>query len=346
MIWLTWRQLRAQAVAVYAAVAAALVVLAVTGPRIADLGARATPEVPLYDLLTRTDRNLFFAGIVLMAVAPALVGAFWGAPLVARELETGSYRLVWNQSVTRTRWLAVRLGGTLLAAAAAVGGLTLAVTWWSDPLDGAQSGTQGSLPTRMTPVSFAMRGIVPLGYVVLAVVLGVAAGLVLRRSVPAMAVTLAVFTFLQVAVPLWVRPHLLPPVQADVDFRRGTLDSITLDESGGLRVSVNPPSHGGWILSNETMVDSTGRVAPLPAWFADCLPGKPGSGTEPPPTAASPAVTIDGCIARLARDGYRQRVVYQPADRFWPLQWLETGLYLALAGLVASFCFWRVRRLS
>ena len=347
MTWLTWRQLRAQAIAVYAAIAVLLVVLAVTGPRIADLVDLATSEVTLFDLLTRTDRNLVFAGIVLVAVAPALVGAFWGAPLVARELESGTYRLVWNQSVTRTRWLAFRLGGTTLVAAAAIGALTLAVSWWSDPLDGAKSSTRGSLPSRMTPVSFAMRGIVPVGYVVLAVVLGVAAGIVLRRSVPAIAVTLAVFTFLQIAVPLWVRPHLMTPVQADVDFRRGTLDSITLDDSGGLRVSVNPPSNGGWILSNATIVDATGEVAPLPAWFGDCLPGKPGSTAgPPPPTAVSPAASIDSCIDRLAREGYRQRVVYQPADRFWPLQWLETALYLAVSGLIAAFCFWRIRRLS
>ena len=49
-----------------------------------------------------------------MAVVPAVVGAFWGAPLVARELEAGTHRLAWNQAVTRTRWLTTKLAVTAL----------------------------------------------------------------------------------------------------------------------------------------------------------------------------------------------------------------------------------------
>ena len=56
-----------------------------------------------------------------MLALPALIGLFWGAPLIARELEAGTHRLVWNQSVTRGRWLAVKLGLIGLAAAAATG---------------------------------------------------------------------------------------------------------------------------------------------------------------------------------------------------------------------------------
>ena len=144
----------------------------------------------VFDHLTRTDRNLFQAAIVVVAVAPAIIGVFWGAPLVARELEAGTHRLAWTQSVTRTRWLATKLGVTTLAAAATVGLLTFAVTWWSQPLDGALSSTQGGLPSRITPVTFAMRGVVPVGYAVFAVVLGATLGAVFRRSLPAMAVTL------------------------------------------------------------------------------------------------------------------------------------------------------------
>src|SRR4029078_5669851 len=87
--------------------------------------------------------------------------------------------------------------------------LTLAVTWWSQPLDGALSSTHGSLPARLTPVSFAMRGVVPIGYAVFGGVLGATLGAVLRRSLPAMAVTLAVLIFVQIAVPTWIRAHLI-----------------------------------------------------------------------------------------------------------------------------------------
>lgn len=173
MTWLIWRQIRAQFLAVYALVAIAAAVLALTGPRIA----RLTPaDGTIFGQLTESDRFTYYAGIVVIAVVPALIGIFWGAPLVARELENGTHRLVWNQSVTRTRWLAAKLGVAALLTAVAVGTLTLAITWWADPLDGIQSETRGSLPSRLAPVAFAMRGIVPIGYAVFALVLGVTLG--------------------------------------------------------------------------------------------------------------------------------------------------------------------------
>ena len=340
MIWLTWRQFRIQGAAVYAAVVAVAVALAITGPRLLRL---ARIDANVFDRLTATDRNLFFAGIILMAVAPAVIGAFWGAPMVARELETGTHRLVWNQTVTRTRWLATKLGVTALAAAAAVGVLTLAVTWWAGPIDGALSSTHGGLPARLTPVAFAMRGVAPVGYAVFALVLGVAVGIVLRRSLPAVAVTLAVFTFVQIAVPLWVRPHLVAPAEQTVTFTRARFDGIMSQGPGTpARITLNTGGRGDWILSNET-VDATGRVVPLPSWMDDCLGPPPSSETAGPVRGPS----IETCLARLNDQGYRQRVVYQPADRFWTLQWAETAMFLALSGLLTGFCFWWTRhRLS
>src|SRR4051794_41796891 len=105
MIWLTWRQSRTLLIAVFGLVAAACAWLAATGPALARL-ARRNDDV--YDLLTSNDRLLFNGGIAVLAVTPALIGIFWGAPLVARELETGTHRLVWNQSGTRGRWLATQ----------------------------------------------------------------------------------------------------------------------------------------------------------------------------------------------------------------------------------------------
>ena len=105
----------------------------------------------MFDLLTGTDTTLFYAGVLLMALAPALLGAFLGAPLVARELEAGTYRLAWTQSVSRRRWLASKLTLTVGAAAFALGAASLAVTWWSAPLDGAVSQTRGGLPEPLDP---------------------------------------------------------------------------------------------------------------------------------------------------------------------------------------------------
>jgi hypothetical protein len=341
MTWLTWRQFRAQAAAVYVAVAAFAVLLAITGPRLLRLS-RAYPD-SLLDQLTRTDHYFYNAGLVVLALAPAIVGAFWGAPMVARELESGTHRLVWNQTVTRTRWLATKLGVTVLATVVAVGVLALAVSWWAGPLDGMTGSARGTLPSRVTPVAFAMRGIAPVGYAVFALVLGVAVGLVLRRTVPAMAVTLAVFTLVQIAVPIWVRPHLVPPAQRTVTIA-DHFDGIRIPEPGEpMQVMVTTGQHGDWILSNETVDASGNKVAALPSWFADCVPPPPSPST-PSQSAAVRRGDLQACLVRLGDLGYRQRVVYQPASRFWPLQWAETALFVGLSGLLTGFCFWWTRR--
>ncbi len=74
---------------------------------------------------------LFDAGIAVLYLAPALIGIFWGAPLIARELETGTFRLAWNQSVSRARWTAVKLGLIGFAAVATAGLLSLMIGWWA-----------------------------------------------------------------------------------------------------------------------------------------------------------------------------------------------------------------------
>jgi len=340
VIWLTWRQFRVQALTALIAAAALAAVLAVTGRRIADLARRGAEQ--LYDLLTSTDVSLFWAGLIVVAGVPAVLGAFWGAPLVARELESGTHRLAWTQSVTRTRWLVTKVAVTALAAALTAGLVTLAVTWWSHPLDGIAGSTRGSLPGHLTPVSFAMRGVVPVAYAVFAVTLGVTLGAVLRRPIPAMALTLVLYVAVQVAVPLWVRPHLVAPTGATIAISKDTLDSISLDPSSGTEsITVHTADRGDWILSNDTL-DASGHLAPLPGWLNQC--------SASPPTNVQGAVQaqpVDPCLARLTAQGYTQRVVYQPAGSFWTIQWAETGLYLVASVLLAAFCVWWVRdRLS
>ncbi|MCW2749364.1 MAG: hypothetical protein JWR83_474 [Aeromicrobium sp.] len=342
MIWLTWRQIRTQFVAVYALVAAAVVTLAITGNHLRDL---AKSKTSIYDLISSTDRMIFNGGILVIGVAPAVIGIFWGAPLVARELELGTHRLVWNQSVTRTRWLAIKLGISALAVAAAIGILTVAVTWWAHPLDGALGSGQGSFPSRMTPVTFAMRGVVPIGYAVFALVLGTTIGIVLKRSVPAMALTLAVYVVVQIAVPLYVRPHLVTPASQTVVISDKTLDSLTSRGPGDpVSITVHSSNPKNWMLTNTT-VNRQGQASALPAWFANCLPAPPGD-AQPGGTVrikTGPG-TLDKCFTRLEKEGYRQHITYQPDSHFWRLQWTETAMYAGMSALLAGFGFWWTRR--
>ncbi len=337
MIWLTWRQNRAQLVVAAGVVSVVAVVAGWTGRRLADLVATTDAG---YDELTSTDIALFFAGVMMLAVIPALIGAFWGAPLVAHELETGTYRLVWNQSVTRTRWLATRLGLTALAAAAVTGLLSLAVTWWSGPLDGAVGARTGSLPTRLTPVTFAMRGVVPVAYTLFALVLGVVIGAMVRRTVPAMALTLGLFLAVQIAVPLWIRPHLATPAETTITMGPSTFDGLSRSgPDGPVTLTARSVARGDWVLSNTT-VDAAGTAVELPAWFEDCVVP---AGPPRERVAASGKGPLEACLARLTDEGYRQRLVYQPASRFWTLQWRESALFVVVAGALAAVGLWWVR---
>lgn len=344
MTWLSWRQIRAQAAVLYLAAAVVALYAAITGPHLHDL-ARLGGSV--FDQLTRNDIRMFYTGVIVLAIVPPVVGAFWGAPLVAREIETGTHRLVWSQSVTRTRWLASRLGLTVLTAAVAVGVLMVAVNWWSGPLDGTLSTTRGSLPDRLTPITFAMRGVAPVAYTVFAVVLGALVGAVVRRTVPAMALTLALVIAAQIAVPLWVRPHLLSPVETTVALVRGRIDSLSVRPDGTTpTITVNTGSHGDWIVANET-IDGSGKVTALPTWVSDCF-GRPPLAqgqAQVQAQAQGPvqAPPIDDCLERLTAEGYQQHLAYFPASRFWALQWAEAALYLVGSVLIAGLCFWWTR---
>jgi len=274
----------------------------------------------------------------VVLVLPALIGLFWGAPLIARELEAGTHRLVWNQSITRTRWLAVKLGLVGLAAVTAAGLGSLAVDWWSDPIDK----TAFDQFPRMEPLLFDARGIVPIGYAAFAFALGVTVGMLVRRTLPAMAITLAVFVALQVAMPLLVRAHLIPPTRSNVEI---TASNLTMFAFGpdGLRVSATAADTGAWVLSSHT-VDASGRAvdkipssSTLSPFSGPCAPPKQ------PPASDRPGEELAPCLAELKRLGYRQQVTYQPSSRFWPLQWYETAIYTALALALAGFCFWRIR---
>jgi hypothetical protein len=339
MTWLTWRQFRTQAVTVYAAVAALAVALALTGPGLLAL-LNDDPSASASDI-TRLQIGLYIAGAVMVCAAPAVIGVFWGAPLITREIEAGTHRLVWNQTVTRTRWLATKLvvvGGTAVAAAAL---LSLAATWWSAPIDRlADLAEDSGLPARISPLLFDARGIAPVGFAAFAFVLGVTTGALVRRTVPAMAITLAVFTAVQVAVPLWVRPHLVEPSRQTVTVTEQSLTQFGWGGSDGdLRLKVTTPP-GAWVHSNET-VGPDGKVIGGPVAGGDAC-AQPENLER-----VDPAQSIPRCLASLAERGYRQQVVYLPASAFWVLQWTETGIFLSLALLLTGICFrWTRKRLS
>jgi hypothetical protein len=340
MIWLTWRQFRVQALIAAAALAAFAILLAATGPHLASLYAASAItgchgfacQTAVHTFLSRLAATspypiVYLLGIALILVAPAIIGIFWGAPLIAREFEARTFTLAWNQSITRTRWLVVKLTLTGLAAMAVTEALSLIYAWWADPILKATGlANSGELATpfiggRFSSVIFASAGITPLGYAAFAFALGTAAGALIRRTVPAMAVTLAIFAAAQVAMPLGVRPHLIPP-----DHTVATIESVDLD-FGNLTATVVPRQPGAWMISSGAINAAGQPVSTLPA---PCL-GNPYS--KPP----DPGQCMES-------RGYREAITYEPASRYWPLQWIETGIFLGLALALAGFCFWWLGR--
>jgi hypothetical protein len=353
MIRFTLLQFRVQLRVALAALFIFAVVLAVTGPHLVSLysasgisdcrgGSCGTAASGFLSRLAITSPYpiVYELGIGLILALPAIIGIFWGAPLIARELESRTFALAWTQSITGTRWLAVKLALTGLAAMAVTEALSLVYAWWANPIGKAigvlergqdlwRLGGGASLFSQSPfgMVIFASHGISPLGYAAFAFALGTATGALIRRAVPAMAVTLAIFAAIQVVVPLWIRPHFIPPARTVVSgplfFQSAGVDV------GNLTATTVPGQPGAWILSSGAINASGQHVSTIPA---ACL--TPTTGKGPPPDSG----------ACMASRGIREAIVYQPVSRYWAFQWIETGIFLALALALAALCFWRLGR--
>ena len=103
---------------------------------------------------------------ILLVLLPMLVGLFLGAPLVAREVEQGTHRLVWTQGVSRLRWATTKFGLITLFGLALAAGYAVLLTWWIEPPLGCRS--------RLEWLVFDLQGVVPLAYTLFAIALGIA----------------------------------------------------------------------------------------------------------------------------------------------------------------------------
>jgi hypothetical protein len=337
VIWLTWRQFRASAVTAVVGLAGIAILLALT-PQASELsrcvGQAGCPLVAHTFLGMSHDHLLKYLSTALVAV-PAILGAFWGAPLVARELEAGTYRLAWTQSVTRRRWFVTKVAMVGLAAAVACGLFSLMLGEWSSAVV-----TRG----RLSPAMFAERGIVPVGYALFALAVGLTAGVLIRRTVPAMAATLVVFLAVRMGVQFWVRPHLVPVEHASAKV--GGMLGITQTSAGVSLAGPAPNIPGAWVISDR-LVDAAGHTPSAAFVHSICgsLGGPAGAGGSGHPTeAAGPGHhELQGCVTRVAAR-FHEAITYQPASHYWALQGAETALFAVAALLLAGFSFWWIRR--
>jgi len=331
MIWLIWRLHRTESLIGLALLGALGVALTVTGLDVADtyrtmgLGTCLADAGDDGDALRSCNQltNAFFRefdmlrGLVeWLNFLPVIVAMLLAAPFL-NELEHGSFRLSWTQSVTRVRWAAVRIG-TILGVAALTGVVWRTVmTWWSEPF--------GELRGRMEPNAFNFQGIVPIAYFVFAAALILAAGSISRRTVATLVVALVVFLPVRLGIENRLRPHYREPLTAvESADRQPSFPNVAAGEHD-------------WVVANG-FVDELGNRVSGDEFAALCPP------------------IIREDVERIVRtedgdcfvtNGLRVYEEYQPAGRFWEFQLIEAALYLGLAaGLVALTFWWVTRRLA
>ena len=318
MAWVTWRQHRAALAGVAAFLGAWAVYLWLAGLQMHHAYAAATTCRPASSIacgeiiaefnLTYGDPALTAA--VLLQTAPALIGAFAGAPVLARELETGTFRFAWTLGFGRWRWTLAKLVPLAIMLAAGAGALSVLFSWYYRPFfaDGNQ--------TPFTPELFDLRGVAFAAWTLAAFAIGALAGLLIRRVVPAIAATLAAYTGLALAAGLYLRQHYAAPLLTSKPSVPGSawIMSQWWTKGGKFAFAGRPP---------EGLLEQLCPNPPL------------GPGGKPS------HVTLAHC---LAQHGYAQWTSYQPVSRFWPFQWIEGGWLLALSVLLIAATIWLVRR--
>lgn len=320
MTWLTWRQHRVQAATAAGALTLLAIFLVVTERQMTSYLnttglAACLSQHNSCDSLSQLFENRY--GTLLNDIAylnflPLLAGMFWGAPLLAREYEQGTDILAWSQTVSRRRWLTVKLTAFIAAAIVAATGFSLLFGWWFRPF--AQLAFHGG-QSRIQPNVFDVQGIVPIGYTLFAFALGTTAGALIRRTVPAMAVTVGGFLAVRVSIQN-LRGHLLTPLRSVY-----ALVSPTGNASLGTPL-VGPQN---WALESN-IVDHSGRIASEQAVLQTCR-----------------GIFSPRAIARcITSHGYHQLDVYQPLSRYWPLQGIEFAIFTALAICLLAATTWTV----
>jgi hypothetical protein len=324
MLWLTWRQHRITLIVLLVAA----VVLAVGIALVASFAVQVRRElgvdtcVPDFSGNPNSCNRLFTewslrVGILRyltygLYLVPALVGSYLGGPLLARELERGTHRLAWTQSIGRVRWAATILGVVLTTTLAA--GIALA-------LGGHQSWPLLGFTTFRPFDMFDLEGPALVSYMVFGLALGAFIGAWRRRILTGMFFGLIAFAIVRTIVVIDVRPYYEPPIAVPLiaNFTFGPLTSIPAD---------------AWMFGADA-VDSQGRPVPqdrvreLTDEFSrvGCSLGRNCSS-----------------VAYLNAHDVFQRQLYQPADRYWRFQLYEAGLYLALTAALVAVTLVMLRR--
>jgi len=327
MAWVTWRQHRTALIGLAVLFVALAVFLWVAGLHLHHAYAAAIACHPASSFTCNSLANTFngmygfLSNGLLLQVVPALIGAFVGAPLLARELESGTFRFAWTQGVGRWRWTLAKVVGLGVVVTAVTGAITVLLSWYYQPY--FPSGNQALYSSKtllvgtsspFAPGLFDLRGVTFAAWTLAAFSIGVLAGVLIRRVVPAIVATLLVYTGLAFAVGGFLRQHYIAPLvtsKLDIPTSAWVIGQQWVTKNG------RPASQSA---INQLLLHAPGQLA--------------GKGGIPK------SLTV---WQYLGHHGYTQLTTYQPADRFWPFQWIEGGWLLALSVLLIAATAWLVR---
>jgi hypothetical protein len=324
MAWIIWRQHRIALAGVAAFLGALAVWLRIDGLHLHHAYAAATACHPASSAAC-ADRVSRFNGMypalangTALQAVPALIGAFVGAPVLARELETGTFRYTWTQGFGRWRWTLAKLLALAVMVTAAAGAISVLFAWYYQPYFATGNQARSlSEPSPLSSTLFDLRGVSFAAWTLAAFAIGVLAGMLIRRVVPAIVATLAAYTGLALVAANLLRPHYLTPLLTSNVNVPGSASIMSRwwTKGGKFAFSGLPPTN---LLQQycPTVTPTPGNKKPSLGTFAQCL----------------------------TQHGYTQWTRYQPASRFWPFQWIEGGWLLALSMLLIAATIWLVRR--
>jgi ABC-type transport system involved in multi-copper enzyme maturation permease subunit len=344
MIWFAWRQFRLQAMVVAAVLVAIGVLFLLTGPSMLHLfdttvvNCRANNDCGAATTILFNKYNKLFQFMTSFSlIVPALLGIFWGAPLIARELETGTYRLAWTQGITRARWMVIKLAVVGGASMIVAGLLSWMLTWWASPLDTTNQNRFGSLV-------YDTHYITPIGYAAFAFALGATAGVLWRRTLPAMATTIVAYVAARLTFTSYVRSHLMSPVMKIISIKHATNFGFSMTPSGGLQFIAGNASYPNSLVVKSIVVGRHG-AAITSHWLKVHCPKL----VAPPPNTSVGKVGPTGprffnaCVNKIS-ESFHIVMTYQPASRFWTFQWYETSIFVLAGVALCAFSVWWVRR--
>ncbi|HJQ75111.1 MAG TPA: hypothetical protein VJ814_09505 [Gaiellaceae bacterium] len=313
MTWLSWRQQRTETLIVATLLALLAAAFIPAGIHLSDLFAQqdiarciGRQTLPCSFALGSFNNRLGFVHGLLAGgwfnLIPGLIGVALATPTLL-DLENGTVRLAWTQSITRRRWIVTKLALTLGVALAASVLFSLLFTWYQRPLDRIYGHWD----------EFGFEGIVPLAYTLFALGLALAIGVLLRRSAAAMVVAFGAYVAVRLFVQSWLRQRLVTPLAATWG-----LHSSGPNISRAWVITEGPSDRAGHLFGGNSLVLQTcSRPGP-----------KGAKGLDP------------ACMARHGA-GFTH-LVYQPGSRFWEIQGLEFALFAGIAVLLIAFATWRV----